>query len=164
MTDIYTSWNGTLILTGDFNIDLLNSCKESTKRYTDILHMFSLQQHVTKPPRKSKTIINHICSNIPSKLIQGDVIHAYKISDHDCPYTNFNIKNERFEPCYKYIRKEKNLNMNNYISDFKRLSTNLVYSFDEPDDQIDVLNNLINQCLSDRAPTKKVKFTRPPEP
>ena len=54
--------------------------------------------------------------------------------------------------------------MNNYISDFKRLSTNLVYSFDEPDDQIDVLNNLINQCLSDRAPTKKVKFTRPPEP
>ena len=34
--------------------------------------------------------------------------------------------------------------MNNYISDFKKLPTNLVYDFDEPDDQIDVLNNLIN--------------------
>ena len=62
MTDISTSWNGTLILTSDFNIDLLilNSCKESTKRYKDILHMLSLQQHVTKPTRKSKTLIDHI--------------------------------------------------------------------------------------------------------
>ena len=38
MTDIYTSWNGILILTGDFNIDLLNSCKESTKRCSS--HVF----------------------------------------------------------------------------------------------------------------------------
>ena len=59
---------------------------------------------------------------------------------------------------------EKNLNMNNYISDFKKLPTNLVYAFDEPGDQIDVLNNLINQCISDYAPTKKVKFTCPPAP
>ena len=42
MADIYTSSEGTLILTIDFNIDLPNSCKESTKRYKDILHMFSL--------------------------------------------------------------------------------------------------------------------------
>ena len=44
MTNIYTSQNGTLISTGDFNIDVLNNCKESTKSYKDILHMFSLQQ------------------------------------------------------------------------------------------------------------------------
>ena len=60
MTDIYTSWNGILILAGDFNIDLLNSCKESTKRYKDILRMCSLQQHVTKPTRQGKTLIDHI--------------------------------------------------------------------------------------------------------
>ena len=54
--------------------------------------------------------------------------------------------------------------MNNYISDFKKLPTNLVYAFDKPGDQIDVLNNLINQCISDYAPTKKVKFTCPPAP
>ena len=50
--------------------------------------------------------------------------------------------------------------MNSNISDFKKLPTNLVYTFDEPDDQIDALNNLINQCISDHAPTKKVKITR----
>ena len=38
ITDIYTYWNGILILTGDFNIDLLNSCKEWTKRCSS--HVF----------------------------------------------------------------------------------------------------------------------------
>ena len=54
--------------------------------------------------------------------------------------------------------------MNNYISGFKKLPTNLVCTFDEPDDQIDVLNNRINQCISDHARNKKVKSTRPPAP
>ena len=164
MTDINTFWNVTLILTGDFNIDLLKSFKESTKSYEDILHMFSLQQHATKPTRKGKTLINYICSNIPSKLINGDVIYTDEISDHDCPYTSFNIKKERFQLCYKYIRIEKNLNMNNYISDFKKLPTNLVYVFDEPDDKIDVSNNLINQCISGHSQVKKVKFSLPAAP
>ena len=164
MTDINTFWNGTLILTGDFNIDLLKSFKESTKRYKDILHMFSLQQHVTKPTRKGKTLIDYICSNIPSKLINGDVIYTDEISDDDCPYTSFNIKEERFQLCYKYIRIEKNLNMNNYISDFKKLPTNLVYIFDEPDDKIDVSNNRINQCICGHSPVKKVKFSLPAAP
>ena len=40
MTDIHTSWNATLTLIGDFNIDLLNSCKESTKRQSYFSHVF----------------------------------------------------------------------------------------------------------------------------
>ena len=119
---------------------------------------------MTKPTRKGKNLIDHIFSNIPSKLIHSDLIYTHEISDHDCPYTIVNIKKERFKPRYKYIIIEKNLNMNNYISDFKKLPTNLVCAFDEPADQIDVLNNLINQCISDYAPTKKVKFTCSPTP
>ena len=81
--------------------------------------MFLLQQHVTKPTRKRKTLIDHIFSNILSKLIHDDIIYTDEISDHDCPYLTFNINKERFQPRYKYIRTEKKLNMNNYISDFK---------------------------------------------
>ena len=40
MTDIHTSWNATLTLTDDFNIELLNSCKESTKRKSYSSHVF----------------------------------------------------------------------------------------------------------------------------
>ena len=54
--------------------------------------------------------------------------------------------------------------MNKYILDFKQLPTSLVYSFDEPDDKISVLNKLVNQCISEHAPIKRTKFTRPPAP
>ena len=60
------------------------------------------------------------------------------------------------------VRDEKNVDMNKYILDFKQLPTRLVYAFDEPDDKISVLNKLVNQCISEHAPIKRTKFTRPP--
>ena len=37
-----------------------------------------------------------------------------------------------------------------------------VNAFNEPDDEILVLNELLNQCISEHAPIKQTKFTRPP--
>ena len=54
--------------------------------------------------------------------------------------------------------------MSKYTSDFKQLPTSLVYAFDEPDDKISVLNKLVNQYLSEHAPMKQTKFTRPLAP
>ena len=157
-------WHGVLILTGDFNIDLLGCDKESTRRYKDILHSFSLQQHITKPTRKSKTIIDHICSNIAKRVVHEDVVLTDEISDHDTPSVVFNIKKELFEPRYKFIRNEKNLDMNRYINDFQQLPLSLVYSFDDPEDQINILNKLIADCINEHSPLRRVKLTRPIAP
>ena len=54
--------------------------------------------------------------------------------------------------------------MNKYKLDLKQLPTSLVYAFDELDDKISVLNKLVNQCISEQAPIKWTKFTRPPAP
>ena len=59
---------------------------------------------------------------------------------------------------------KKTLNMNDYVADFKLLQTSLVFGFDNPSDQIAVLNKLITDCIADHAPIKKVKFTRPLPP
>ena len=115
LANLYATWNGVLIITGDFNINLLSHENESTNRYKNILHAFSLQQHVTKPTRKGKTLILHISSNISTKLIHCNVISTDEISDHDEPYAIFNIQKERFQKEYKYVRDEKNLDMNKYI-------------------------------------------------
>ena len=64
LSNIYTTWNGVLIVTGNFNINLLSHQNESTNRYKNILHTFSLQKHVTKPTRKGKTLIDRTSSNI----------------------------------------------------------------------------------------------------
>ena len=79
-------------------------------------------------------------------------------------YGIFNIRKERYEPRYKYVRNEKDFNMNDYVADFKLLPTSIVFGFDDPNDQIAMLNKLITDCLADHTPIKKVKFTRPPAP
>jgi len=94
----------------------------------------------------------------------NDVLPTDKISDHDTPYILVNIKKERFEPRYKFIRDDKNLDMNSYINDISSLPLNTVYAFDDPEDQIDILNHLILQCIENHAPLKRVKLTHPVAP
>ena len=153
-----------IIIAGDFNINLNNDSGESTQRYKQILHSFSLKQHINKPTRKNKTLIDHICSNIPTKVVHSDVLHTDEISDHDMPYTILNVKKERYEQRYKYIRSEKDIDINSYVSDFRELPLNLVYAFDEPDDQVTILNKLVLDCIEKHAPIKRVRLTRPVAP
>ena len=81
-----------IIIVGDFNINLNNDSGESTQRYKQILHSFSLKQHINKPTRKNKTHIDHICTNIPTKVVHSYVLHTDEISDLDMPYTILNVK------------------------------------------------------------------------
>ena len=83
LSEVYTKWNGVIILAGDLNIDLLNGSKESQRRYKDILHSFSLRQHITSPARKSKTLIDHVISTILDRVIHHDVLDTEEISVHD---------------------------------------------------------------------------------
>ena len=85
IADVYVKWNGMIIIAGDFNINLSSDSGESTQRYKQILHSFSLKQHINKPTRKNKILIDHICSNIPTKLVHSGVLHTDEISDHDMP-------------------------------------------------------------------------------
>ena len=43
----------------------------------------------------------------------------------DTHYGIFNTKKEHNEPRYKYIRNEKDLNINGYVANFKQLPTNI---------------------------------------
>ena len=70
----------------------------------------------------------------------------------------------KYEPRYKFIRDERRLNIENYITDFHSLPLSIVYALDDASDQINVLNNLITECIDRHAPLRKVKITRPPSP
>ena len=85
LANVYATWNGALIVN-----------QESVERCNNILYTISLKQHVTNETRKGKTLIDHISSNISSKLIHCEVTNTDEIYDHDTPYTLFYIKKERF--------------------------------------------------------------------
>ena len=92
LSEVTTKWDAVIIITGDINIDFIRKQKESTKCYKNILRSFNLHQHITKPTRKGKSLIDHICSNVPNKLMHNDVIYINEISDHDTPFIILNIK------------------------------------------------------------------------
>ena len=58
----------------------------------------------------------------------------------------------------------KHFNIKDYIDDFKTLPLSLVYSFEDPDEQLDTLNKLILKRLERHAPLVKDKFTHSPAP
>ena len=165
LSQIHIIWQGPLVIVGDMNIDLLSEKnKQSLKDYKELLKDFELYQHITKPTRKGKSLLDHVISNIPRKLITENVLPADEVSDHDSPFVVLNIRKEHFEPRYKYIRQEKHFQLNNYKNDFSELPLNLVYAFNDPNTQISVLNDLITNCIDHHAPLKRIKFTRPAAP
>ena len=58
----------------------------------------------------------------------------------------------------------KNYSPQKYIDDFKQLPFSIVNNFDNPDDQPDILNKIILECIECQAPLKRTKFTRPLAP
>ena len=94
---VNAKWNGIIITAGDFNIDILANSTSKTM-YCNILDTFNLTQHIDSATRKNKTLIDHISSNLPEKLVHNGVIPADEISDHDMPYIITNIRKQRFEP------------------------------------------------------------------
>ena len=58
----------------------------------------------------------------------------------------------------------KHFNIKDYIDDFKTLPLSLVYNFEDPNEQLDTLDNLILECIERHAPLVKTKFAHPPAP
>ena len=70
----------------------------------------------------------------------------------------------KFQTRYKYKRNLKNFELKKYVQDFKTLPISLVYSFDNPNDQLDTLEKLILNEINENAPLTKTKFMRPTAP
>ena len=80
-----------IIITRDFNIDLKEPSKTLVKKYENILETFHLKQHIVKPSRTQKALIDHI-TNIPEKLIHQSKVSADETGDHDLPYVISNVR------------------------------------------------------------------------
>ena len=163
LSSIKSTWDSTIILTGDTNIDLLSSSM-TRDMYERMLHTYQLSCHITKPTRNKK-LIDHISSNIwKNKILHSDVLPCPTISDHDAPYIIVNLPTNKYEIRHQFIRNLKLFDLETHITDFKTLPFATVYSFNETDDQLNTLNKLILSVIDEHTPLVKTKFTRPPAP
>ena len=97
-----------------------------------------------------------------SKLkLLTDVLPCPTVSDHGAPYVIIKIPTTSFQTRYKYIRNMKNFSIKEYYADFSTLPFSTVYGFDNPGNQLAMLNKLILDCIDRHASLKRTKFTRP---
>ena len=141
LSQIQIKWDGMIIITGNFNIDLKEPNRPSVKKY-NILETFHLKEHIAKPTKMQKTLINHIIMNIPEKLIHQNVVLADEIGDHDLPDLILNIRKQKFEKCYKYNRDEKCFDLSKYQNDFSQIPMSVVNTFNDPNEHLYMLNEL----------------------
>ena len=163
-TYIKCIWNHPVVILGDMNINLLDTANRDTILYMDTLTQHNLHQVITKPTRvtpNSSTLIDHILITDPKLVTHSDVLPCGSISDHDAVYIILNVRKPRFTPRFKYIRNEKNFDKIAFINDVNTLPLSIVYSVDNPNEQIEIFNSLLLESIERSAPMKRVKITRP---
>ena len=72
----------------------------------------------------------------------------------------FRISIPRFQPHYKCIRNVKSFNKKEFIDDFSQLPVNIVFSTDDPEEQLELFNKLFCDCLERHTPLQRTRITR----
>ena len=144
-----------VVLTGDINFDLIGRPDSLVTRYINTSDMFGLEQIVTKPTkvtRTSRTLIDHLITNYPMRISATDVIPTSIVSDHDAPFACTNVRVNRYQPRYKYIRNMKTFDEQEFIRDLDTLPLNIVSSSDDLEEQLEYFNSMFKECLERHAP------------
>lgn len=92
-------WNVQMIVTGNFNINLLSE-SQIIEKDSEILKLHAFIQHIEEPTRSGKKLINHISWNL--KKFTSQNVPCDEISNHNVPYVLVNIRKIRFKLWYKY--------------------------------------------------------------
>ena len=103
-------------------------------------------------------------TNYPMRIYTTDVIPTSIVSDHDAPFACTNVRVNRYQPRYKYIRNMKTFDEQEFISDLDTLPLNIVSSSDDLEEQLEYFNSMFKECLERHAPLRRVRVTRPPAP
>lgn len=123
--------NKDLVITGDFNCDLLSINKDThTKKLTDLLDINQLQQHIQIPTRttlNTKTLIDLMITKVEdTKTIDSGVIDL-GISDHNLVYICRKVSIPKQPPKIVETRQFKNFNTAAFQHDLQE--TFKTYSF-----------------------------------
>ena len=124
------------------------SCHQHILIYSDLIDLNDGDKVTLNKYRCIRTNVTYFLSyktrkNISKKVIYESVTPCETINNHDAPFVVLNTKKQRVQSRYKFVRDEKSFNLENYINDSSQLPLSTVYSFDDPDDQVETLNKLI---------------------
>ena len=156
------------ILLGDFNVDVSGN-GGNIDSFCSALHCLFLNQLINVPTRvtpTSKTIIDHIYTNIHSNVINSGTI-ACNISDHLPIFAIFSYidLSDTVKGNVMY-RNYNNFVPESFIDDVSRLPWNQIYFCNNVNEAYDTFHSLFNECCNAHAPIvvrslKNIKKKKP---
>ena len=61
---------------------------------------------------------------------------------------------EQYQPRFKYISDNSKLILEDFKAVFQKLTFSTVYTMEDPEDKLDIFNNLVTECVHRNAPLK----------
>ena len=150
-----TELSDKIILTGDFNIDLLEETNRNTELLKGIYETHGLKQHVSKPTRIDKstskpTLIDHIWESEDAKIIKSTGTFV-ALSDHLGQYAKLNLKKQS-EPRMKIkFRNFKNYDVDAFNAELQRnINTSQINEYLQTSD-INLATETLVKIIQDTA-------------
>ena len=161
--DKILSESSNVILTGDFNVDMLSKSLKFTA-LNDVLQMYNLQNIITNGTcfKGSKaTLLDLIIVSKPKRY--GSTLNFNcGLSDcHNFVLACTKLQHARFRPKMVTYRSYKNFDEENFKYDISNIPYQILDVFDNVDDKFWCYNKLIMNVIDDHAPLKK-KFLKKP--
>ena len=157
------STDNTLIV-GDFNFPMDKVQDRTVNKFRDMLHMFSLRQHVRDFTHIEGHILDLVISAENDSIISQNVIVEGLISDHFlivCPLT---IRSHETKSKKIKCRKIGDIDLESFRADIKnsKLNTDLTGSLEETvQDYTDILQTLLNKHAPESVKTLKPRPRQP---
>ena len=154
--------NADIVLLGDFNFDLFGQ----QNSWLTVISMLGLSQLITDSTRvtsKTQTLIDHIYTNDPTKVINPTIIQS-SLSDHYAIFCTYHAKLPKLpKNGHDYIqyRSFKGFNETLFLHDIACLPFHQIYETLDPDKALDLLHMLMIVVIDKHAPirTKRVKHS-----
>ena len=113
----HITFNGTLLITGDFNIHVNKTHDRYAKQLNEILHMFDLKQQVHKPTHYKGNTLDLLITNKDLAILNLEIKDLN--SDHSGILFRMNIPKPKPSTTFRKYRDTKNININKFKEDLK---------------------------------------------
>ena len=155
-----------ILLTGDFNINLLNIPNPVVDNFYSVLETFNLKQIIEVPTRVteiSESLLDLIIVSMEEDIVEIGVLENDS-SDHHLIHCTLKVCDVKSGPRIFSYRNFKNFDYEKFEFDLFEIPWYIIFDLNSVDEKVDYLINNLTYLFEVHAPMITSRFTRPYAP
>lgn len=155
-----------ILITGDFNINLLNIENAGVENFYSVLETFNLKQIIEVPTRVTETsesLLDLIIVSMEEDIVEKGVIEN-ELSDHHLTHCTLQVCGGRGGPRIFTYRNFKHFEYEKFQTDLFQIPWYVMFDLNSVDEKLDYLVNNLIYLFDIHAPMTTSRFTRPYAP